>query len=91
MARPLRLTARFWTKLEPELLASLDSWCTAAGMKRAEVVRLAIGLLLKIKPPRRSNQKAAAAAMLAGYLTPEPGIARNRTKSAPRNQIVSKP
>lgn len=50
MARPLRLTARFMTKLEPGLLRRLDAWCVVAGMNRSAVVRLAIERLLRSKP-----------------------------------------
>jgi metal-responsive CopG/Arc/MetJ family transcriptional regulator len=60
MARPLRLTARFITKLEPELLARLDAWCAAAGMKRAEAVRLAIERVIKTRPMGKSDLAAAA-------------------------------
>ena len=51
MARPKKHTGRLYQRIAPELLARLDAWCATAGMKRAEVVRLAIERIIESKAP----------------------------------------
>lgn len=50
MARPLKYGARFWLRLDPELLAKLDQWRAKAGVTRSQAVRVAIERLVRSKP-----------------------------------------